>query len=94
MRTESSRRKEQMRTIEKMERESAQMSQLPAQLRVWAQRFEVPEAAFLQAAQGHPPELLQQVGDATVTWPVFQVLHDIAQSAAAEPVRPQETVVS
>lgn len=87
---ETNLRKDQMRRIEKLERESAQTSQFPDQLRAWARRFGVPEQAFLRAAKSHHPELRQELGGETVSWPVFQLLHDIAQLAAAEPVRPEK----
>jgi hypothetical protein len=82
-------RSDQIRRLENLEKEKAGPTRLQARLRQWASRLGVPEKAFLRAAECYAHPLRGELGGRTVTWPTFQLLHDIALSVT-EPVRPSK----
>ena len=74
--------KQQLRELEKLERQTHQSNDLSTKLRFWAGIFAVPEEHFLKPTKVSLHLLRPELSDDRMaTWPTFDLLFVIAEAA-------------
>ena len=74
--------KQQLRILEKLERQTHQSNDLSTKLRFWARIFAVPEENFLNSTKTYAHLLRPELSDDHMaTWPTFDLLFAIRRGS-------------